>query len=52
MLSDDEVEGFIRDGYVVVRTAFDDATAAECRAAIWAVLAAHGITADDPATWT
>jgi len=52
VLSDDEVEGFIRDGYVVVRTAFGAATAAECRAAIWAVLAAHGIAADDPATWT
>ncbi len=51
MLSDGEIEGFIRDGYVVVREAFDAAIATACRAAIWEPLAAQHIAVHDRSTW-
>ena len=46
-----DVEGFVRDGYVVVRGAFDQDTAAHCRELIWAELGRRGIREDRPATW-
>ncbi|WP_221322860.1 phytanoyl-CoA dioxygenase [Actinoplanes sp. L3-i22] len=46
-----DVDGFVRDGYTVVRGAFDADTAASCRAAIWASLADQGVRAEDPGTW-
>jgi hypothetical protein len=47
-----DIEAFVRDGYVVVRGAFDPATAAACRDLIWTVLAGHGISRTDRRTWT
>lgn len=44
------VEGFVRDGYVAVRGAFDAATAAACREMIW-VLRERGVREGDPVTW-
>jgi hypothetical protein len=46
-----DVDGFVRDGYVVVRGAFDAATAAACRQAVWDVLAERGLRPDDRSTW-
>ena len=46
-----DVDGFIRDGYVVIRGAVDAATVADCRERIWGSMAARGIRRDDPATW-
>jgi hypothetical protein len=46
-----DIEGFIRDGFTVVRGAFDAATAAECRDAIWSRLAEPGVLRDDRSTW-
>jgi hypothetical protein len=46
-----DVEGFVRDGYVAVRGAFDAGTAAACRGMIWAVLRERGVREDDPVTW-
>jgi len=46
-----DIEGFVRDGYAVVRGAFDAATAAACRETIWAVLREQGVREDAPATW-
>jgi len=46
-----DVDAFIRDGYVVVRGAFDADTAAACRAAVWESMAGQGIRAGDRATW-
>ena len=46
-----DIDGFLRDGYTMVRGAFDAATAAGCRAAIWEVLAGQGVTPDDRCTW-
>jgi len=46
-----DIDGFVRDGYVAVRGAFDAGTAAACRQAIWDVLAEQGVRAGDPATW-
>ena len=45
------MDAFIRDGYVVVRGAFDAGTAAACRAVIWDSMSGQGIREDDPATW-
>jgi hypothetical protein len=46
-----DVDAFLRDGYVVIRSAFDADTAAACRAVIWDALAEHGVREDDRATW-
>jgi hypothetical protein len=40
-----------RDGYVVIRGAFDADTAAACLAVIWDWMGGQEIRADDPATW-
>jgi hypothetical protein len=39
--SPDGHRGFVRDGYAVVRGAFDPATARDCRTEIWAALSEH-----------
>lgn len=49
MLTDEEIEAFVRDGFVRVAGAFPRAVADECRAELWA---ATGCDPDDPATWT
>ena len=46
-----DVEGFIENGYTVVRGAFDAATAARCRESIWEHLREQGLREDDPACW-
>jgi hypothetical protein len=46
-----DVDGFVRDGYVAVRGAFDAATAAVCREMIWAALRERGVREDGPAAW-
>jgi hypothetical protein len=46
-----DVDAFIRDGYVVVRSAFDPDTAAACRAVIWDSMGGQGVREDDPVTW-
>ena len=46
-----DVEGFVRDGYVAVRGAFDAATAAACREMIWGALRERGVREDVPAAW-
>jgi hypothetical protein len=46
-----DLDGFLRDGYVVVRGAFPAATARACRELIWAALAEQGVTRDEPASW-
>ena len=38
-----DVDGFIRDGWVVIRGAMDPATAADCRERIWESMAGRGI---------
>jgi hypothetical protein len=45
-----DVDAFNRDGYVVVRGAFDPDTAAACRAVIWDSMGGQGVREDDPAT--
>jgi hypothetical protein len=47
-----DVDAFIRDGYVVVRGAFDAVLAAACRELIWDAMAGQGICKDDdPGAW-
>ena len=46
-----DTAGFMRDGYVAVRGAFDAATAEACREMIWDSLAERGVRGDDPSTW-
>jgi len=50
-MTDVDIETFIRDGYTVVRGAFDAETARACRQGIWDVLGEQGIRADDRSTW-
>ncbi|GAA4627279.1 phytanoyl-CoA dioxygenase family protein [Actinoallomurus vinaceus] len=47
-----DVDAFVSDGFVVLRGAFDAATAAACREVIWAELSGQGIRRDDRRTWT
>lgn len=46
-----DVDGFVRDGYLAVRGAFDAATAAACREMIWESLHGQGIDEGNPASW-
>jgi hypothetical protein len=48
LLSDDEIEAFVRDGFVRIEGAFSAETAAACRALVWPYLSADPA---DPATW-
>lgn len=41
----------MRDGYVVVRGAFDAVLAAACRELIWDAMAGQGFRKDDPGDW-
>jgi Phytanoyl-CoA dioxygenase (PhyH) len=52
MLSAAEVESFVADGYVPVRAAVPPDTVRACQELIWAELGRHGVTAQDPASWT
>lgn len=46
-----DVDGFIRDGYAVIRGAVDAATVEACRERIWESMTGQGVRRDDPATW-
>jgi hypothetical protein len=46
-----DLDGFLRDGYVVIRGAVAASTASTCRQAIWDALGGQGIRADETATW-
>ncbi|AEW98825.1 phytanoyl-CoA dioxygenase family protein [Streptantibioticus cattleyicolor] len=48
-MDDETTERFLRDGFVKLTGAFDEATARECAALLWAET---GYDPDDPATWT
>lgn len=47
-----DVDDFVRDGYTVIRGAFDAQTAAACRDAVWSRLEEDGVRRDDRRTWT
>lgn len=49
VLADDEIERFVRDGYVKVEQAFSRELAARCVDELWSML---DVTRDDPDTWT
>jgi hypothetical protein len=49
VLTAEEVERFVRDGFVYLPEAFPRALADECRAFLWQKT---GLDPDDPATWT
>ncbi|QBI54332.1 phytanoyl-CoA dioxygenase family protein [Streptomonospora litoralis] len=49
MLTDDQVEDFVRDGFVRLPRAVPRPVADQCRAELWQ---ATGCDPDDPATWT
>ena len=49
VLTAEEVERFVRDGFVYLPEAFPRALADECRAFLWRET---GLDPDDPATWT
>ncbi|HEY7429974.1 MAG TPA: hypothetical protein VH641_04490 [Streptosporangiaceae bacterium] len=45
-----DASGFVRDGYLAVRGAFDAATAAACRELIWESLRGQGIDEQNSVT--
>ncbi len=49
MLTSEEVEAFVENGFVRIEEAVPRAVADRCRAELWA---ATGCDPDDPATWT
>ncbi|WP_336517686.1 hypothetical protein [Pollutibacter soli] len=49
MITKDEIESFIHDGYVKIENAFSKDFAAEARRILWK---ATGCDPDDPSTWT
>lgn len=49
MLTKDQLENFIRDGFIKIETAFSASLAEECRAILWK---ATGCDPNNPATWT
>lgn len=49
VLSDEQIERFVRDGFVRIDDAFSRATADACRAVLWRDT---GVEPDDPSTWT
>ncbi len=52
VLSQDEVERFVEDGFVRLPAAFPPELAARCRTLLWAQITAEtGARPDDPATW-
>lgn len=52
MLSTREVESFVADGYVAIRSAVPADTVRACQDLIWAELGRLGVAEGDPATWT
>lgn len=48
VLSSDQIESFVRDGYVLLPEAFPRDVAARARAILWGMT---GLDPDDPATW-
>lgn len=52
VLTSDEVEDFIRDGFTVVRGAFSKELAAQCREEIWARVEDLAPRRDEPSTWS
>ncbi len=46
-----DLDGFVRDGYVVIRGAVDAETVAACRELIWAAMERRGVCRDDPGSW-
>lgn len=52
MLTAEEIDAFITDGFVTVREAVPATVAAACQDVIWSELAKHGVRRDDRSTWT
>jgi Phytanoyl-CoA dioxygenase (PhyH) len=52
MLTDDQLVGFRRDGFVAVRQAVPQAVVDRCVDVIWQRLAELGVRRNEPATWT
>lgn len=50
-LSDEQLETFMRDGFVLLKNAFSTETASKARELIWKKLAHDGILEQDPSTW-
>lgn len=46
-----DLDAFVRDGYVAIRSAVDADTVMACRELIWAALKRRSIRRDDPGSW-
>jgi hypothetical protein len=52
VLTDEEISGFVSDGYVAVRGAVPAEVTRACQDVIWSELASSGVRRDDRSTWT
>ncbi len=52
MLTDEEIRGFVSDGYVAVRGAVPAEVTRACQDVIWSELVSSGVCRDDRSTWT
>ncbi|DAZ96597.1 TPA: hypothetical protein N0F65_000163 [Lagenidium giganteum] len=50
-LSKEDIDQFVRDGFVLLEGAFSGDVAQKCRELIWARLSVQGIEAQDTSTW-
>ncbi|KAF1314366.1 Phytanoyl-coa dioxygenase, partial [Globisporangium splendens] len=46
-----EIDAFVRDGFVLLKDAFSEETAAKCRELVWRRLEEDGILKSDSSTW-
>ncbi|HEY6279821.1 MAG TPA: phytanoyl-CoA dioxygenase family protein [Streptosporangiaceae bacterium] len=51
MLSQEQIESFLADGYLALRGAVPAALARACQDVVWSELGQRGVLRDDPATW-
>jgi hypothetical protein len=52
MLTQTDINGFLRDGYVALRGAVPTAIIDACRDVVWSELSGRGVERDDSSTWT
>lgn len=51
MLSQAEIDSFVADGFIAIRSAVPADLLRACQQEIWSALADRGVRRDDPATW-
>lgn len=50
-LTPQDLDAYVRDGFVLLSQAFPSDVAAACREKLWAIMEEAGVSRDDPSTW-